>query len=278
MGEVWSARDTVLDRPVAVKVLKTEYADDALFRTRFETEARHAAALHHPGIAAVFDYGAGRARRRVGDPRPYLVMELVDGQPLSALLRPGAPLDPAAAQDLLAQAADALGVAHAAGIVHRDVKPANLLVTPDRRVKVTDFGIARAAEGMALTQTGEVMGTPAYISPEQAEGTHRHRRVRRLLPRRRGLRVPGRAQAVRRRHPGRHRDRPPAQPGARPARHGARRPRRPSYAVRWPSRPRSASPTAPPSPGRCAPPPRSPGRAPPPSSRRPSHPRGARRR
>jgi eukaryotic-like serine/threonine-protein kinase len=170
MGEVWSARDTVLDRPVAVKVLKSEYADDALFRTRFETEARHAAALHHPGIAAVFDYGHGSLDDGSGTPRPYLVMELVEGQPLSALLRPGAPLDPAATQELLAQAGDALGVAHAAGIVHRDVKPANLLVTPDRRVKVTDFGIARAAEAMALTQTGEVMGTPAYISPEQAEG------------------------------------------------------------------------------------------------------------
>jgi eukaryotic-like serine/threonine-protein kinase len=171
MGEVWSARDTVLDRPVAVKVLKPEYADDALFRTRFETEARNAAALHHPGIAAVFDYGQGAPGDGSSTHRPYLVMELVDGQPLSALLRPGAPLDPAATQELLAQAADALGVAHAAGIVHRDVKPANLLVTPDRRIKVTDFGIARAAEGMALTQTGEVMGTPAYISPEQAEGT-----------------------------------------------------------------------------------------------------------
>jgi serine/threonine-protein kinase len=170
MGEVWSARDTVLDRPVAVKVLKSEYADDALFRTRFETEARHAAALHHPGIASVFDYGESPLDDGSAVPRPYLVMELVEGQPLSALLRPGAPLDPAVAQDLLAQAADALGVAHAAGIVHRDVKPANLLVTPDRRVKITDFGIARAAEGMALTQTGEVMGTPAYISPEQAEG------------------------------------------------------------------------------------------------------------
>lgn len=170
MGEVWSARDTVLNRPVAVKVLKTEYADDALFRTRFETEARHAAALHHPGIASIFDYGESSLDDGSTTPRPYLVMELVEGQPLSALLRPGAPLDPAVAQDLLAQAADALGVAHAGGIVHRDVKPANLLVTPDRRVKVTDFGIARAAEGMALTETGQVLGTPAYISPEQAEG------------------------------------------------------------------------------------------------------------
>lgn len=170
MGEVWSARDTVLDRPVAVKVLKTEYADDPLFRTRFETEARHAAALHHPGIASVFDYGESSLDDGSATPRPYLVMELVEGQPLSALLRPGAPLDATVAQDLLAQAADALGVAHAGGIVHRDVKPANLLVTPDRRVKVTDFGIARAAEGMALTETGQVLGTPAYISPEQAEG------------------------------------------------------------------------------------------------------------
>ena len=96
MGEVWSARDTVLDLPVAVKVLKAEYADDALFRTRFETEARNAAALHDPGIAAVFDYGQGAPRDGSSTHRPYLVMELVDGQPLSALLRPGAPLDPAA--------------------------------------------------------------------------------------------------------------------------------------------------------------------------------------
>ena len=97
-------------------------------------------------------------------------MELVDGQPLSALLQPGQPLDPDAARDLLAQAADALGAAHAAGIVHRDVKPANLLVTPDRTVKITDFGIARAAEGLGLTETGQVMGTPQYLSPEQAQG------------------------------------------------------------------------------------------------------------
>ena len=170
MGEVWAARDTVLDRPVAVKVLKAEYADDATFHARFETEARNAAALHHSGIAAVYDYGDSSRDDGSATPRPYLVMELVDGQPLSVLLRPSAPLDPTAVQDLLAQAATALGVAHAAGIVHRDVKPANLLITPDRRVKVTDFGIARAADGMALTETGQVLGTPAYISPEQAEG------------------------------------------------------------------------------------------------------------
>jgi len=164
MGEVWRARDTRLGRTVAVKLLKDEYADDATFRTRFTSEAQHAAALHHPGVAAVYDYGGGDATA------PYLVMELVDGEPLSALISPGRPMDPDVVRDLMAQAADAIGAAHAAGIVHRDVKPANLLVTPDRRVKITDFGIARAAEGMALTQTGQVMGTPQYLSPEQAQG------------------------------------------------------------------------------------------------------------
>ncbi|WP_110180873.1 protein kinase domain-containing protein [Nocardioides solisilvae] len=170
MGEVWRAADTVLGRTVAVKLLKAEYADDATLRSRFETEARHAAALSHAGIAAVYDFGEAGAADGSGAPRPYLVMELVEGQPLSALLRSGTPLDPEATRELLAQVGDALGAAHRAGIVHRDVKPANLLVTPDRRVKVTDFGIARAAEGMALTQTGQVMGTPQYLSPEQAEG------------------------------------------------------------------------------------------------------------
>jgi len=163
MGEVWRATDTRLGRTVAVKLLKPEYADDATFRTRFGREAQHAAALHHPGIAQVFDYGEH-------EQTPYLVMELVDGRPLSALLGGGRRLDPEVARDLLAQAADAIGAAHAAGIVHRDVKPANLLVTPDRRVKITDFGIARAADGVALTETGQVVGTPHYLSPEQAEG------------------------------------------------------------------------------------------------------------
>ena len=173
MGEVWRGTDTSLDRPVAVKLLKHEYADDPTFRSRFEVEARHAAALQHPGIAAVFDVGESTASGVAdgsGVPRPYLVMELVDGQPLSALLRPGEGLDPDAVRDLLAQAGDAIGAAHRAGIVHRDIKPANLLVTPDRRIKITDFGIARASEGLGLTGTGQVMGTPQYLSPEQARG------------------------------------------------------------------------------------------------------------
>ncbi len=169
MGEVWRATDTTLGRDVAVKLLKPEYADDPTFVTRFESEAQHAASLHHPGVAAVYDFGEAAADDG-GSPRPYLVMELVDGQPLSALLRPGQPLDPDVTRDLMAQAADAIGAAHAAGIVHRDVKPGNLIVTPDRRMKITDFGIARATEGMALTQTGQVMGTPQYLSPEQAQG------------------------------------------------------------------------------------------------------------
>ncbi len=167
MGEVWRARDTVLGREVAVKLLKREYADDPRFRERFANEAKHAASLHHPNIATVFDFGQNET---ADGSRPYLVMELVDGRPLSELIRSDRPMDPDQVRDLIRQAAEALAAAHAAGIVHRDVKPANLLVTPAGRVKVTDFGIARAADSTALTGTGEVLGTPHYLSPEQAEG------------------------------------------------------------------------------------------------------------
>jgi serine/threonine-protein kinase len=163
MGEVWLAHDEVLHRDVAVKQLKQEYADDEGFRTRFLHEARNAASLHHPGIATVFDFGDG-------DEVPFLVMEYVEGKPLSELLADGRPLDPERARDLVEQAALALAEAHAAGLVHRDVKPGNLMVTPEGVVKVTDFGIARAGDGMALTETGQMLGTPAYLSPEQAEG------------------------------------------------------------------------------------------------------------
>jgi serine/threonine-protein kinase len=168
MGEVWAATDATLGRQVAVKVLKDEYADDPAFRTRFQAEARNAAALHHPNVATVFDFG--ELPGDDGSPRPFLVMELVEGQPLSALLRGGEPMPPDTAVDLLSQAADGIAAAHRLGIVHRDVKPANLLVTPQRQVKITDFGIARAADAVALTQTGQVVGTPQYFSPEQAEG------------------------------------------------------------------------------------------------------------
>ncbi len=170
MGEVWRAEDTVLDREVAVKVLKHEYADDPTFRARFEAEARHAAALVHPNVASVFDVGELVEEDGSGTRRPFLVMELVPGQPLSALLRGGEAMPAARAAEVVAQAADAIAAAHAIGIVHRDVKPANLLVTPEGVVKITDFGIARAGDGAAITQTGQIIGTPHYISPEQAEG------------------------------------------------------------------------------------------------------------
>lgn len=170
MGKVWAAHDTVLDREVAVKVLKDEYADDRHFRDRFAAEARHAARLQHPNVAAVLDYGELPTSDEHPTPRPFLVMELVDGDPLSALLQDGEPMPAETAADIIGQAATGIAAAHEAGIVHRDVKPGNLLVTPEGVVKVTDFGIARAADGVPLTATGHVMGTPHYLSPEQAEG------------------------------------------------------------------------------------------------------------
>jgi serine/threonine-protein kinase len=165
MGEVWRAHDEVLHRDVAVKYLKREYADDEAFRARFLQEARAAASLHHPGIATVFDFGESG----VEDGLPYLVMEYVDGRTLGGLIAEG-PLDPERARELILQAARALAEAHSRGLVHRDIKPGNLMVTADDVVKITDFGIARAADGMALTETGQMMGTPSYISPEQAGG------------------------------------------------------------------------------------------------------------
>jgi serine/threonine-protein kinase len=165
MGEVWLAHDEVLRRDVAVKYLKREYAEDEGFRRRFLHEARSAAALQHPGIAAVFDFGESE----VEDGLPFLVMEYVEGRTLSQVLADG-PLDPERARGLVEQAAVALATAHDAGLVHRDIKPANLMVTDDDVVKITDFGIARAGEGLALTETGQLMGTPSYLSPEQAEG------------------------------------------------------------------------------------------------------------
>src|SRR5438445_4727989 len=162
--EVWRATDTVLSRPVAVKLLHPGYARKAEALARFQAEARHAGALWHDNIARVFDYGEPAD----GQP-PYLVMELVDGPSLEDMLA-GGPLDARRTMDVIAQAAAGLQAAHAEGLVHRDVKPANLLLAPGGIVKVTDFGIAHAVGSAAVTPTGEMIGTPGYLSPEQVAG------------------------------------------------------------------------------------------------------------
>jgi hypothetical protein len=167
MGEVWGAEDQVLGRAVAVKLLREEHACDPEFRRRFRAEAQHAAMLVHPNIAQVYDFGEGD--ETTGEP-PYLVMELVRGEPLSVIIDRDGPLDAERTWAILGQAASALAAAHDAGIVHRDIKPANLLVCPDGRLKVTDFGIARATGASAVTTAGNMLGTPHYVSPEQVSG------------------------------------------------------------------------------------------------------------
>ncbi|WP_240747199.1 serine/threonine-protein kinase [Microbacterium sp. K24] len=163
MGEVWEATDHVIGRTVAIKILKDEYMGDPGFLERFRAEARHAALVNHEGIASVFDYGEENGSA-------YLVMELVPGEALSTVLERDGALSADKTLDIVAQTASALQAAHAAGLVHRDIKPGNLLITPDGRVKITDFGIARIADQVPLTATGQVMGTVQYLSPEQASG------------------------------------------------------------------------------------------------------------
>jgi len=163
MGEVWEATDHVIGRTVAIKILKDEYMGDPGFLERFRAEARHAALVNHEGIASVFDYGEENGSA-------FLVMELVPGEALSTVLEREGALPADKTLDIVAQTASALQAAHAAGLVHRDIKPGNLLITPDGRVKITDFGIARIADQVPLTATGQVMGTVQYLSPEQASG------------------------------------------------------------------------------------------------------------
>ncbi|MDQ3878345.1 MAG: protein kinase [Actinomycetota bacterium] len=163
MGTVFEAIDEKLDRSVAVKFLKEELSSDARFVERFRREARAAAALAHPNIASVYDYG-------VDSNRHFIVMELVDGRDLSRLLAEERPLDPERSAHIGSQIAAALDHAHKAGVIHRDIKPGNVIVSAGDRVKVTDFGIARAAGDSTLTATGTMLGTAHYISPEQAAG------------------------------------------------------------------------------------------------------------
>ncbi|WP_433292092.1 protein kinase domain-containing protein [Actinoplanes sp. CA-030573] len=168
MGEVWRGTDMLLHRGVAIKVLLPTLMSDADFINRFRREARMMAALRHPGIVQVYDYGENAV---VGGRRlDYLVMEFVDGTPLSKRIEAAGRLGVAETLQMVAQVADALQVAHEAGIVHRDVKPSNLLVRPGGALVLVDFGVARSATAQQLTSTGMVLGSAHYMAPEQAEG------------------------------------------------------------------------------------------------------------
>jgi serine/threonine protein kinase len=163
MAAVYLAHDAELERPVAIKVLAEHLASDEAFRERFLREARMAAKLSHPNVVHVYDQGDE-------DGVPFIVMEYVDGTTLGDELRRSGPFPPARVVDLALQICGGLEHAHASGLVHRDIKPGNLLLREDGTVKIADFGIARAAQATKLTQIGSVLGTAAYLSPEQAVG------------------------------------------------------------------------------------------------------------
>ena len=163
MGTVFTATDEKLGRTVAIKLLRDSLADDARFVERFRREARSAASLSHPNIAGVYDYGKDGACH-------FIVMEYAPGRDLARLLRDEGPLDPGRAVGIAAQVGEALAAAHDVKMVHRDVKPGNILVDQNDNVKVTDFGIARASGDSTLTATGSILGSAHYLSPEQASG------------------------------------------------------------------------------------------------------------
>ena len=166
MARVYRARDELLGREVALKVLSERLSSDRSFVERFRREAQNAAGLNHPNIVALYDYGDE-------DSRYFIVMELIEGRSLSEVLDEDGALMPERAAEIARDTANGLGRAHEAGIVHRDIKPHNIMITNNGQTKVTDFGIARALGGDAeatMTQTGMVIGTAAYLSPEQAQG------------------------------------------------------------------------------------------------------------
>ncbi len=163
MSTVYRGVDLRLDRPVALKVMDSRYAGDQQFLTRFQREARAIARLKDPGLVAIFDQGV--------DPmHPYLVMELVDGGTLRELLAERGPMPPHAMAAVLRPVLSGLGVAHRAGLVHRDIKPENVLIALDGEVKLVDFGLVRAIAEAGITSTSVILGTAAYLSPEQVEG------------------------------------------------------------------------------------------------------------
>ncbi|MFV0632985.1 serine/threonine-protein kinase [Demequina sp.] len=163
MGEVWRGQDSELDRPVAVKVLKEGAAANDTFLQRFRNEAKNAAGLTHENIAQVFDYGDQEGTA-------YLVMELVEGEPLSTVLEREKVLAEPRLVAIMAATARGLQAAHDAGIMHRDIKPGNLLIADGDALKITDFGVSRSTDQTTLTQTGMVMGTAQYLAPELALG------------------------------------------------------------------------------------------------------------
>src|SRR5215217_3914591 len=162
MAEVWCAEDEVLGRRVAVKLMGGRFAEDPEYRERFRREAQAAAAMQHPNIVGIYD-------RSEWDGTPYIAMELVDGKTLKELVRERGPLPPEIAVGLAEQILRALAYAHRRGIVHRDVKPQNVILDQEGQAKVADFGIARAGHS-EMTQTGAIVGTVQYLSPEQANG------------------------------------------------------------------------------------------------------------
>ena len=172
MAEVRKGTDTRLGRVVAVKRLRTDLASDATFQARFRREAQSAASLNHPAIVAVYDTGEEPAADGSGVSQPYIVMEYVAGRTLRDILREGRKILPERALEITSGVLSALDYSHRAGIIHRDIKPGNVMLTPSGDVKVMDFGIARAISDAAstMTQTAAVVGTAQYLSPEQARG------------------------------------------------------------------------------------------------------------
>ena len=165
MATLWRAMDEQLDREVAVKILRPQFSADPGFSARFKQEARSAGSLTHPNVVQVYDYGTD-----ADGTTQYIVMQLINGRDLASLLRERGPLSPEEASRIGAAVAQALDAAHRRGLIHRDVKPGNILLTADGDVLVTDFGISRAVSEASMTVTGTTIGSVHYFSPEQAAG------------------------------------------------------------------------------------------------------------